>query len=117
MTAAGERRFLASLIRQFGTTTLASIGQQRSTERQQPLSDGRRPDPQSSSLHAYLGGAEAGRHQGKIKRPIGWRGQKRPHFHQLSIVFLGTSKKAPASGWRSLSIGGSGRPTTWSNQS
>jgi integrase len=100
MTAGGERRFLAPLIHCFGTMALSAIDQaaiDRAAAAIYPNGDAATRNRQVyTPISAVL--KRAGIEQ-KIKRPIGWRGQRRTHWltpKQAFAIFKATGKiKAP----------------------
>lgn len=96
MTAGGERRFLTPLINHFGTTALPAINQaaiDRAAGILYPDADAPTRNRQVyTPVSAVLKRAGV---ETKIKRPIGWRGQRRTHWltpEQAFKVFKATAK-------------------------
>lgn len=88
MTAGGERRFLAPLITHFGTTALTAINQaeiDRAAAALYPDADAATRNRQVyTPMSATLKRAGI---DSKIKRPIGWRGQRRTHWLTAKQAF------------------------------
>lgn len=98
MTAGGERRFLAPLIRHFGTAALSVIDQaaiDRAAGELYPRADAPTRNRQVyTPVSAVLKRAGIER---KIKRPIGWRGRRRTSWlskEQAFAIFASAEKIA-----------------------
>lgn len=100
MTANGERRFLAPILRSIGTLPLSAIDQSaidRCAAALYPKADAATRNRQVyTPISAVLKRAGIER---EIKRPIGWRGNRRTHWltpEQAFAIFKATAKiKAP----------------------